>query len=199
MKKEKSSKQSIKTVNNGFTLIELLVVVLIIGILAAIALPQYQKVMEKSKASQALTWIKSIYESIESYYLATGTYPNNFEQIDIELPESFNGNATFVNNGMCFGKSNGDWTVSLEKYPDESAVILYIARISGKYKGSGFFIGYAFPNYVSIPARKIMCMERTKGSNYLFDSNLPEGAFCEKIIGAVDPDTDGYTRWYFMD
>ena len=74
----------------GFTLLELLVVVLIIGMLAAIALPQYRKVVEKSKLSDALITGKSMRESVERYFLSghddlsgsTADYPT---VLDIDL------------------------------------------------------------------------------------------------------------------
>ena len=62
----------IKT-TRGFTLIELLVVVLIIGILAAVAVPQYQKAVEKSRVAEARVMLNAIYKGYQLCILQNGT------------------------------------------------------------------------------------------------------------------------------
>ncbi len=77
----------------GFTLIELLVVVLIIGILAAIAVPQYQKAVFKSRLTQGIIYVRAIRDAQEIYYLANGEYAagEDIKKLDLNItcPENW--------------------------------------------------------------------------------------------------------------
>ena len=103
--------------SKGFTLIEMLVVVLIIGILAGIALPQYQKSVEKAKVAQALITLKYMRERGQEFMIIhalSEDYPQDFdnflplhnEEIGTELPSDWACNDSYYDYEIC---CSDDW------------------------------------------------------------------------------------------
>ncbi len=105
----------------GFTLIELLVVVLIIGILAAIAVPQYFKVVEKGKFSEATATLDSIRGAQERYMAANGNYctaalptqasPGTCTGFDLTIPTL----SHFTVGPAAAGAGSPSWTINLTR------------------------------------------------------------------------------------
>ena len=96
--------------NRAFTLIELLVVVLIIGILAAIALPQYRIAVAKTKYATVKSLTVAIKNAQEAYYMANGQYATNLSDLDVNFPASNDQRNTeskyYYEGGTCFINSN---------------------------------------------------------------------------------------------
>ncbi len=72
----------------GFTLLEVLIVVIIIGILAAIALPQYTATIEKSKSAEAATNVGSIRMALDRYWYQNGSITTTIANLDIDDPNN---------------------------------------------------------------------------------------------------------------
>ncbi|WP_428897300.1 prepilin-type N-terminal cleavage/methylation domain-containing protein [Parelusimicrobium proximum] len=73
----------------GFTLIELLVVVLIIAILAAVALPQYTKAVNKSRYTEFLLMTRALRDAQQRYFLQNDEYANSIDKLDVSLPSGY--------------------------------------------------------------------------------------------------------------
>ncbi|MBO7238434.1 MAG: hypothetical protein J6U96_04020, partial [Elusimicrobiaceae bacterium] len=170
-------------------LIELLVVILIIGILAAIALPQYQKAVEKSKASQALTLLRSAYQGAVAYYMANGDYPNSFADMGFEIP--WTGNEKWItSDGVKETRSNGEWSIQLY-HSATGNLSLYIGRLSGKYRGAGFEVIVNSTDKTLRPL-VIRCAERKSGG-VNFGEN--DGDYCVKIMNGTEVSETGINSY----
>ncbi len=141
----------------GFTLIELLVVVLIIGILASVALPQYTKAVDKSRISEMITLQRSLEKAVDVYMLANSflafnnlspreknngvymraraslAYIDLFDSLDISLPDF---NRVVHNTGHCHQKRG--LCVQVEGASNGAARLVVVSvpddNLEGQYK-----------------------------------------------------------------
>lgn len=128
---------------NGFSLIELLVVILIIGILAAIGLPQYYYIINLTKAKTQMSIIKSIADADERYYLVNGKYvENNIYLLDLDIPNSSNIEYSLDDKYVIiWNKSNdiriGYSLISAEKIPNKH---FFCYHYNGKWPGTSLSV-----------------------------------------------------------
>lgn len=116
----------------GFTLIELLLVVLIIGILSAVAVPQYQTAVEKTRAMGLLSLLSSLARAEEAYYLATGSYTGDLFSLDIDPPADgrvegayirfSNGNGLSLSSGASGYMAGGTRHVQLDIFLEHTSI-----------------------------------------------------------------------------
>lgn len=138
----------------GFTLLELLVVVLIIGILAAVALPQYQKAVWRSRFVQLVTWNNAIVKAQKLYFMENGTYATKLEDLDIDIPRTAN---AYCNNNMG-GSTDFLYTVCVLNKGNKGFVVLEEVLQTGQFD----CCSYSATNYEG----DALCMAETGKKTY---------------------------------
>ncbi|MBP3513752.1 MAG: prepilin-type N-terminal cleavage/methylation domain-containing protein [Elusimicrobiaceae bacterium] len=138
----------------GFTLIELLVVVLIIGILSAVALPQYQKAVAKSRVAEGQILLDGIIKAQMVYQMANGEMASKLSDLDISLPCELDDEATHPTY-IC-----NNWHLDII-YPDTAS--RYIEIFPSNIRNLG---GFAL-SYRSDGGRSCRALENSSLQNFL--------------------------------
>ncbi|MBO7238144.1 MAG: prepilin-type N-terminal cleavage/methylation domain-containing protein [Elusimicrobiaceae bacterium] len=164
----------------AFTLIELLVVVLIIGILAAIALPQYQRAVAHSRFATVKNLVKSMADAQEVYYLANGKYSNNLSELDIQMPKGYN-ETTSTENILKY-----DWGNCRSSSSGQSYCQYNFSDFTVQFQIVGPHSSYHLPG-------KQICV-----AFYTDDTSSKQAKFCQRETGKSTPgDTTSPNLMYF--
>ena len=174
--------------NRAFTLIELLVVVLIIGILSAIALPQYKKAVWKSRFATVKALTKSIADAEEIYYLANNKYTTDWEELDMQGPAVKESSVSST-----YGNYHYDWGYcQIENLTDT------VYKVACRLKnGDDDLMGYTqylkhSPRYTG----EIHCV------SYNSSSNTIQYQLCKQESGQAEPTESNskhhYDTWKYV-
>ena len=130
----------------GFTLIELLVVVLIIGILAAMALPQYFKAVERSRMTEAVTLMDSVAKAQRRKFLQTNSYVRDFRGLDVS-PKGAKLSQYYTKGDPETGRGGNGFRIKLDSYDFTDGQVFAYRVVDGDERSNSLQYQYYLSRY----------------------------------------------------
>ncbi|MCQ2410829.1 MAG: hypothetical protein MJ053_05025, partial [Elusimicrobiaceae bacterium] len=148
--------------------------------LAAVALPQYQKAVWKSRNSELKQLVKTVTQAEQVYFMANGRYAQNFDELDIDLPLTPAHTTVGGDVGACNTTTQGtdsarlgkNYYITLNSVNTESDMEVTAYWSSGPYKCAGFAI-----TLIGNENAKLLHCREMKSSLYTAGTNN----FCVKL------------------
>ena len=174
--------------SKGFTLIELLVVVLIIGILAAIAVPQYQKAVMKSRYAKLRALATSVFQAQEVYYLANGDYAADIDALDVAFPDST------VTHQYDEGDTQVEAKEKRNRYYEWGACYTIKADYSVVCKNDEISMGY----YMYFKNRPDSWANKRRCDVFTTNSNSVQAQICQSETGDTAHGSSGHFYYWYQ-
>ncbi len=169
----------------GFTLIELLVVVLIIGILAAVAVPQYQRAVEKSKYSRYKMLAVALARAEELYYLENGEYTPDINNLNVDFSETPIQVTSLGNGHRTYQFDWGEISLIDRQFDAAPRIILFISDLSASLQ-SWLLQDNTYSQFRSFAGKQV-CGAKTNAAV----------KFCQRETLKTQADfSNAYGTWY---